>query len=150
MTINEILTKQKFLTKILLKNGDSELNKNLKVKIMALRIEYGKIRKQFDADLQEFIKDLAPERFTELQQKIERSEAEETELTELTNKINSDYMEYVNERGKDEVSVSDKKFSEEEFEEILEVNADNDVEINGMKLNAADFLEIFHTLFFED
>ena len=35
-----------------------------------------------------------------------------------------------------------KPITEEDFEEILEVNADHDVEINGNKLSAADFLEI--------
>ena len=51
MTTNEILTMQNYLTKIVLKNGDSELSKDLKVKIMKMRIEMSKIRKSFDEDL---------------------------------------------------------------------------------------------------
>lgn len=117
---------------------------------MSMRIEYGKVRKQFDADVQEFVKDLAPARFTELQQKVDRTEEENAELQQLTDKINSDYLAYVTERGKDEVTVSDKHFTEDDYAEIIEVNAGNDVEINNVKLDAADFLEIFHTLFLED
>lgn len=151
MTTNEVLTKQNFLTKLLLKNEDGELSKDLKVKVMKMRIEYAKVRKAFDDDLQEFVKDLAPERFKELQQKSEdeRSDAEKQELQELTDKINSDYNAYVISRGKDEANVNTTSFTEDEYNELVEVNAGNDVEINGTKLNAADFLEILYSLFVE-
>ena len=149
MTTNEVLTKQNFLTKLVLKDNENELSKNLKVKIMKMRIEYAKVRKAFDEDLQEFVKDLAPERFRELQQipENERTEEQNKELTELTNKINEDYNAYIIQRGQDEVNVNTTSFTEEEFEEILEVNSGNDVEINGTKVPAADFMEIIYTLF---
>ena len=149
MTTNEVLTKQNFLTKLVLKANENELSKNLKVKIMKMRIEYAKVRKAFDEDLQEFVKDLAPERFRELQQipENERTEEQNQEMTELTNKINEDYNAYIIQRGQDEVNVNTTTFTEEEFEEILEVNSGNDVEINGTKVPAADFMEIIYTLF---
>ena len=149
MTTNEVLTKQNFLTKLVLKDNENELSKNLKVKIMKMRIEYAKVRKAFDEDLQEFVKDLAPERFRELQQipENERTDEQNQELTELTNKINEDYNAYIIQRGQDEVNVNTISFTEEEFEEILEVNSGNDVEINGTKVPAADFMEIIYTLF---
>ena len=144
MTTNEVLTKQNFLTKLVLTNG--------KVKVMKMRIEYAKVRKAFDEDLQEFVKDLAPERFKELQQKPEdeRTDAEKQELEDLTTKINSDYNAYIIQRGKDEVTVNTTSFTDDEFNELVEVNAGNDVEINGTKLSAADFLEILYSLFVEE
>ena len=149
MTHTEVLTKQNFLSKLVLKDNENELSKNLKVKIMKMRIEYAKVRKAFDEDLQEFVKDLAPERFRELQQipENERTDEQNQELTELTNKINEDYNAYIIQRGQDEVNVNTTSFTEEEFEEILEVNSGNDVEINGTKVPAADFMEIIYTLF---
>lgn len=149
MTTNEVLTKQNFLSKLVLKDNENELSKNLKVKIMKMRIEYAKVRKAFDEDLQEFVKDLAPERFRELQQipENERTDEQNQEMTELTNKINEDYNAYIIQRGQDEVNVNTVSFTEEEFEEILEVNSGNDVEINGTKVPAADFMEIIYTLF---
>ena len=149
MTTNEVLTKQNFLSKLVLKDNENELSKNLKVKIMKMRIEYAKVRKAFDEDLQEFVKDLAPERFRELQQipENERTDEQNQELTDLTNKINEDYNAYIIQRGQDEVNVNTISFTEEEFEEILEVNSGNDVEINGTKVPAADFMEIIYTLF---
>ena len=150
MTTNEVLTRHNFVSKLLLKDGDKELSRDLKVKVMGMRIEYGKIRKQFDEDVQEFVKGLNSDRLTELQQKGDRTEAEEKELQELTDKLNGDYRAYVDSRLKEDVVVSDKKFTEEDYAEIVEVNAGNDVEINGTKLQATDFLEILYTLFFDE
>ena len=150
MTTNEVLTRHNFVSKLLLKDGDKELSRDLKVKVMGLRIEYGKIRKQFDEDVQEFVKGLNSDRLTELQQKGDRTEAEEKELQELTDKLNGDYRAYVDSRLKEDVAVSDKKFTEDDYAELVEVNAGNDVEINGTKLQATDFLEILYTLFFEE
>ena len=150
MTTNEVLTRHNFVSKLLLKDGDKELSRDLKVKVMGMRIEYGKIRKQFDEDVQEFVKSLNSDKLTELQQKGDRTEAEEKELQELTDKLNGDYRAYVESRLKEEVTVSDKTFTEADYAELVEVNAGNDVEINGTKLSAADFLEILYSLFVEE
>ena len=150
MTTNEVLTRHNFVSKLLLKDGDKELNRDLKVKVMGMRIEYGKIRKQFDEDVQEFVKGLNSDKLTELQQKGDRTEAEEKELQELTDKLNGDYRAYVESRLKEEVTVSDRNFTEADYAELVEVNAGNDVEINGTKLQATDFLEILYTLFFDE
>jgi hypothetical protein len=152
MTTNEVLTRQNFLTKLVLTNGNDELSKDLKVKVIKMRIEYGKVRKAFDADLEEFIKNLDQTRLRELQGIAEdaRTEEEKVELQNLIDKINSDYNAYVISRGKDEVSVNTTSFTEDEFNELVVVNAGNDVEINGTKLSAADFLEILYTLFVEE
>ena len=150
MTTNEVLTRHNFVSKLLLKDGDKELSRDLKVKVMGMRIEYGKIRKQFDEDVQEFVKGLNSDKLTELQQKGDRTEAEEKELQELTDKLNGDYRAYVESRLKEEVTVSHKSFTEADYAELVEVNAGNDVEINGTKLQATDFLEILYTLFFDE
>ena len=150
MTTNEVLTRHNFVSKLLLKDGDKELSRDLKVKVMGMRIEDGKIRKQFDEDVQEFVKSLNSDKLTELQQKGDRTEAEEKELQELTDKLNGDYRAYVESRLKEEVTVSDRNFTEADYAELVEVNAGNDVEINGTKLQATDFLEILYTLFFEE
>lgn len=149
MTTNEALVKHNFITKIILKNGDESLTKELKVKVMNMRIKLGKVRKDFDNDVQEAIKDLTPEGFPELAQKSERTEEEEAKLQEMNKKLNEDYQAFVIERGKDEVDVV-ATFTEDEYAQILEVNADNDVDINGQKLSAPDFLEAIYSLFVED
>lgn len=149
MTVNEALIKQNFISKILLKKDENELSKGLKVKIMGMRIKLAKIRKEFDEDVQEAIKGFTPEGFAELAQKQDKTEEENKKFEEMNNKINDEYQTYVIKRGQEEVSI-DAKLTEDEYNELIEVNADNDVEINGQKINAADFLEILYTLFVEE
>lgn len=150
MTFNEILSKQNVLNAVLLKDGDNELSKELKVKIVRLRIAFSKIRKQFDDDLQEFVKELAPERFKELQQKPEdqRTDEEKEEFEQLSAKINTDYNEFIIQKGNEEVTfTTDDKFTDEEFDTLININAGNQVEINGNKIKAEELMEIFYTLF---
>lgn len=146
MTLNEVLIRHNFITKLLLKDGNSELIKELKVKIMGMRIALSKFRNQFDQDVQEAIQGFKPSNFDALAQKQDRTPEEEKELKEMSDKLTEEYNAFVIAKGNELVSF-DKKFTEEEFGEIMEVNADNDVEINGNKLNAADFLEVIYGLF---
>ena len=148
MTLNEVLVRQNFLVKILFKDGESQLDKALKVKLMGLRIALGKIRKQYDEDIQEAIKGFKPDGFDELSQLELRTDEEEEKLQELVKSINEDYNLFIIEKGNEEITL-DKSltFTEDEFEQILEVNTGNDVEINGNKLQAADFLEVIYSLF---
>ena len=148
MTLNELLTKQNVITKIELKDGEKELPKELKVKIMRIRLAYNKVKKAFDEDLKEFVDQIATEEYKTLANKPERTEEEEQKFNELSNKVNSDYMEFVNQKGLEEVSETiDDKLNEDEYAEILEVNAGNNVNINGNELKAADLMEAFYELF---
>ena len=113
-----------------------------------MRIALSKFRKQFDEDAQEAIKGLKPSDFDALAQKQDKTPEEEEELKSMTDKINEEYNLFLIEKGKEEV-IFDESFTDEEYEQILEVNSGNDVEINGNKLQAADFLEVIYSLFVE-
>lgn len=147
MTANELMVRQNFLNKVLLKDGDNELSKDLKVKIMRLRIKLSKVRKEFDEDVQEAAKGFMPEGFQQLAQKQDKTEEEQKLFNEQNAKLNDEYNAYVLKRSQETVDGIDTKFTDAEYNEILEVNAGNDVEINGQKLNAPDFLEVFYSLF---
>ena len=98
MTLNELMAKHNFIVKILLSNGNSELSKDLKVKIMSIRIEMGKIRKQFETDLQELLKGLTPEGYSDLLQKESKTKEDEDQISTWNDKINSEYNAYVDKR----------------------------------------------------
>lgn len=146
MTINEVMMRHNFITKVLLRDGDKELSKDLKVKLMTMRIKLGKIRKELEEDLQEVVKTLTPEGYQELAMKSDKTEEETAQVEAWNKQINEEYNAYVDKRGKEEVDI-DTTLTEDEFAEIIEVNAGNDTEINGTKVNAADFLEILYSLF---
>ena len=148
MILNELLTRQNVITKIELKDGDKELSKELKVKVMRIRLAYNKVKKAFDEDVKEFIEQITTDEYKELVQKTDRNEEEEKRFNELTSKINSDYIEFINQKGLEEISETiDDKFTEDEYAEILDINSGNDVEINGNKIKAADFMKVFYEMF---
>ena len=148
MILNEVLTRQNIISKIELKEGDKELSKELKVRIMRIRLAYNKVKKAFDEDVKEFVEQITTDEYKELAQKQNRTEEEEKKYNELTTQINSDYIEFVNQKGFEEIKETfDDKLNEDEYAEILDVNSGNNVEINGVKIKAADLMEIFYELF---
>lgn len=148
MTLNDVLTKQNVITKIILKDGDKELPKELKVKIMRIRMAYNKIKKQFDDDTQEFTNQIISDELRELANKSERTPEEEARFNELNDKTNSEYQEYLIQKGFEEVkNTPDDVITMEEYSDILDVNSGNDVEINGNSVKAADLMEIVFDLF---
>lgn len=148
MTLNDVLTKQNVITKVILKDGDKELSKELKVKIMRIRMAYNKIKKQFDDDTQEFTNQIISDELRELANKSERTLEEEARFNELNDKTNSEYQEYLIQKGLEEVKdTPDDVITMEEYSDILDVNSGNDVEINGNSVKAADLMEIVFDLF---
>lgn len=150
MILNDLVAKQNVITKLILKDGDKELSKELKVKIMRIRMAYVKARKAFDTEVQEFMEELIPTEFRELQNKADRTNEENNRLEELTQTINSEYNVYMLQKGQEEINMIDDSFTEEEYADIVEVNAGNDVEINGNPISAPDFLEIVYGLFVKE
>lgn len=150
MVLNDVLTRQNVFTKIVLKDGDKELSKELKVKIMRIRMAYTKIKKAFDEEVREFTEELVPQELKDLSTKSERTDAENARMEELTNKVNMEYQEFLIQKGNEEVSMVDDSLTMDEYSDILDINAGNDIEINGNKIQAVDFLEIIYDLFVKE
>lgn len=150
MTLNDLLTRQNMFTKIILKDGDKELSKELKVKIMRIRMAYTKIKKTFDEEVKEFTEELVPEELKELNSKSERTNEEDARMQELTNKVNSEYQEFLIQKGNEEVTPIDDALTMDEYSDILDINAGNDIEINGNKISAVDFLEVIYDMFVKE
>lgn len=151
MTLNDLLTKQNVITKVVLKEGDKELPKELKVKIMRIRMSYNKIKKQFDEDAQDFTTQIVSDELKQLSGKENRTEQEEARFQELNNKANSEYQEYLVQKGLEEIELpTDDSFTLDEYSDILDINSGNDVEINGNKVKAADLMEIFFDLYVKE
>lgn len=148
MNLNDVLTKQNLITKILLANDGKELSKELKVKIMRIRMNYNKIKKQFDEDTQEFSKQIVSDELRDLANKTERTPEEEARFNELNAKANSEYQEYLIQKGKEEITdTPNDTISEDEYGDILDVNSEGEYEINNQKVKAADLMEAFYELF---
>lgn len=148
MTLNDVLTKQNLITKILLANDGKELSKELKVKIMRVRLTYNKIKKQFDEDTQEFSKQIVSDELRDLANKTKRTPEQEAKFNELNNKANSEYQEYLIQKGNEEIKETpNDSFTEDEYFDILDINSEGEYEINGQKIKATDLMEVFYDLF---
>lgn len=145
MTLNEALIRQTFLSKLVLKNNGNELPKDLKVKVMGMRIELNKLRNQFETDSQEAIKGLKPEGFDDLYLKQDKTEEEIAQLDDWSKKLTDEHNTFIIEKGKELVTF-DKKFTLEEYNDLIDVNSD-DVEVNGTSITGEEFLEIIYSLF---
>ena len=118
---------------------------------MRIRMAYNKIKKQFDADTQEFANQIITDELRELSEKADRTPEEDARFNELNDKTNSEYQEYLIQKGKEEITDTiDDTFTMDEYSDILDINSGNDVEINGNKIKAVDFLEIVYDLFVKE
>ena len=148
MILNEILTRQNVITKILLSRGNKELPKELKVKIMRMRMAYSKIKKQFDEDTQEFSKQIISDELRDLANKSDRTPEENERFNELNSKANAEYKEYLIQKGKEEVKdFTDTVLTDDEYADILDINSDGEYEVNGQKIKAVDLMEAVYELF---
>lgn len=148
MTLNDILTKQNLITKINLSNGDKELSKELKVKIMRIRIAYNKIKKHFDEDTKEFSEQIVSEELKTLANKQDKTSEEEARFNDLNNKANSEYQEFLIQKGNEEITESvEDTLTEDEWSDILDINSEGEVDVNGQKVKAADLMEAIYELF---
>ncbi len=150
MILNDVLFRQNVFTKIILKDGEKELSKELKVKIMRIRMLYNKIKNNFEADVNDFMSEIVPEELKILTSKKSKTQDEEVRISELSTKVNSEYYEFVTQKGFEKVEISDDYLTISDYEEIVEVNAGNNVEINGNTVSAPDFLELVYDLFVKE
>lgn len=146
MTTNEAIAKYNFISKAVL-SGD--LSKEMKVKVMTMRIELSKIKKSFDEDSKAFADQIVTDDFRNLAMKQDKTDEEKVEYSKQEAEINEAYIAYIQQLGQKEVNV-DTTLTVDEYNELMVVNVDNDVEINGQKISAGDYLEILYTLFVKE
>ena len=150
MTLNDIVSKYNLIKQLKFEYNGKEFSKQLKLKIIKMRIEYGKYKKALDSDIKEFTNELVSERYKNLMNIPNKTPEELEEFNQLEQSYNKDISEYIESRSNDIIeNVNDWKFSELEYEEIIDLNSANDVEINGMKISAPDYLELIYDILIE-
>lgn len=150
MTLNELVAKQNVLNAILVKDGDKELNKVLKVKVVRLRIAYNKVKKQMDNEIKEFVDTLLTDDEKAIQGKpeAERTAEEQETIKTAVDKANAEYAEFVKQKSQEEVKESfDDIFTEENFDDIIDLNAGHDFQINDTPITSEALIEAFYTFF---
>lgn len=147
MTINDILYRLDHIKNILYKDGNNEISKELKIKLLNYRIKLSKVEKDLNEDIKEFSEIIIPPELNRLMSKGERTIEEDLEIQNMNNKIQDEYEEFLIVRGREEIDIEDLILTEEEYQEIAMVNINHDVEILNNYVGAQDFLTSIHDLF---
>lgn len=148
MTYDEALMRYNLLSNLLYKDGDDNLSKDLKIKLIRMKIEFSKINKEFEDYQSQCVDSIKTDEFEDLQNKQDRTEEENKRLNEIVESLNNDLNKLLFEKSRETTEVKFDYLTEDEFDEILVVNANNEnVTINGNKIDSGNFLDLFHTLF---
>lgn len=150
MNLNDVLTKQNVFTKLVLTADNKELSKELKVKIMRIRLAYNKLRKAFDDEIKDFMDELMTDEFKELRDNQNRTAEEDARFNTLLTDIDESYKEFLSQKGLETVSDVEDSLSEDEYAEIVDVNSSNSVVINEVTLTPEVFLEIIYEMFVKE
>jgi hypothetical protein len=97
-----------------------------------------------------FTSELIPEELNTLNAKETKTEEDLVRIDELVNKVNSEYQEFLVQKGSELVSVNEECFNMDEYADIVDINSSNDVVINNQPLKAADLLEAVYTFFVKE
>ena len=150
MTLNDIVSKYNLITQLRLEHNGKEFSKELKLKIIKMRIEYGKFSKALDNDIKEFTDGIISDRYKFLVNAGFRTPEENKELSELEEEYRKDISEYMNSKANDVIeNVNDWKITPDEYEEIIDFNITNNVNINGNQILGPDYLELIYNLLVE-
>ena len=149
MVLNDVLTKQNVINALQFKNELHEIPMELKSKIMKIRLAYKSIKEELDTKIASFYEANVSDELRELSGKEERTDEENARLTELDLEFKEMYQKFLEEEGDREVTISCvDTFTEEEFDDILQVNCSGKAKIavNG-KLTDVDVLTIMESVY---
>ena len=147
LSLNSAVLKYNLLSCIKYSDENYNISRELKVKLIRTKFNLEKTYKEFNQFQQQALEELKTERYRYLVNKTERTEEEEEEAKKLVSELNEDLHSVVKEKSRETVEVSFDYLSEDEFNEILLVNVNNDVRINGVNIAAEEYLELFHNEF---
>lgn len=140
MTYNEAISRYNVISNILMKDGDVELDRALKVKIIKTRTQLSKAKREWDLIIEDTVNQLKSTYGI-------TSITPQEEITKVEKQMNEDLQAVMNEQAKTNVNVSIDSFTEDEYAEIVNVNVDTDAVINDQQIDSATLLELFHNLF---
>ena len=140
MTYNEAISRYNVISNILMKDGDVELDRALKVKIIKTRTQLSKTKREWDLIIEDTVNQLKST------YEITDTTSQE-EIMKVEDKMNEDLQAVMNEQATMDVFIDLDLFTEDEYNDIVNVNVEHDAVINGQMLDSATLLELFHSLF---
>lgn len=150
MNVNQVLLEYQALNNISFKDGNSIMPDNLKVKIVSCIIEYGKVFNNFKQEILKYVSELNSKHYLDLQKKQSENDLTEDEKKELETLTKDNFIKYdsfVSDLLNSDVDCKKFILSKDEFNEIVKVNAGNNVVINEQEMKSTEYLEFLYSLF---
>ena len=147
MSINDALIRYNLLNFVKYTDEDYSLSRELKVKLIRLKLDLEKTYNEFNSFQQKALEEVKTARYDELVNKEVRTDEENTELQKIVAEINEDLNKIVLKKAEEEVNVNFSYLTNDEYNEFLTVNINNEVTINGVNLSPEEYVSLFYRKF---
>ena len=147
MSINEAIMRYNLLTPLKYKDGDYSLSRDLKIRLIKLKIELDKVFNDFNAYQEKCIEAVKTDEYNKLIEipENDRTKEQNEKLDEIVRNLNDEMNELLSKKSQEMIQVNAFDYlSEDEFEQVLEVNVDNEVTINGNTIDGATYISLLH------
>ena len=150
MTINDALIRHNILASLKYKDGEYSLPRELKIKLIKLKIALDKVFTDFNTYQEKCLAEVKTDEYNELVaiEEDKRTEEQKKRLEEVVNTLNNEMNELLFNKTMEKVEVPEFTYlTKEEFDSVLEVNIENEAIINGAKLDGGAYVDLIHQAF---
>lgn len=150
MTINDALVRYNILSSLKYKDGDYSLPRELKIKLIKLKLAFEKYYNDFNAYQEKCLEEVKTDEYNTLVaiEEDKRTEEQRNRLAEVVNALNAEMNELLFAKTMEVIDVVEFNYlTEDEFNSVLEVNIENEVNINGTQLDGGAYVDLIHQAF---
>ena len=148
MTINNAVLRYNLLSVMRFIDGEYSLSRDLKIKLIRLKLDLEKIRDDFVSFQQKAMEEIKTAEYEELLHKEEKTAEEVQHLEEITAELNEELGKLIQEKSNEMIDVKSFNYlTDDEFNQILSVNVENNPTINGSQLNFDTYIELIYKIF---
>lgn len=148
MTINNAVLRYNLIFVMKFIDGEYSLSRELKIKLIRLKLDLEKIRDEFVSFQQKAMEEIKTQEYEELLNKENKTPEEVKHLEEVTAELNEELGKLIQEKSNEMVNVKSFDYlTEDEFNQILSVNVENNPIINGSKLDFDTYIELIYKNF---
>lgn len=147
MNLNSALLKYHIINSLIFVDGDYSVSRELKVKLIRYKFNFKKFFDEFNEIQSKYAEEVKTNEYTELISipLKDRTKKQSDRLDKLVQEINSEYNSLINQKLSEEVNTDwYTPLNESEFDELLNVNVEHNVNINGTEINGTDFVTLIH------
>lgn len=145
LTLNNVILKYHIINSLIYVDGSYSVSRDLKIKLIRYKFNLQKYFNEFNEIQQKYSEEVQTDEYKELISKEKRTKSEEEKLNEIISSINQEYNSLINSKLSEEIELDwYTPLTEDEFNQLLEVNVEHSVNINGTQLSGDQFVSLIH------